>query len=167
MSVSAPNPDVSSKVELVRVTEIMHEIREQISPTTVRRARCVRDLERSGVLLPELRRLETLVESVRHGATQIGSMPPVPQTLRGRIGAVMVALVQRSLFWLMPQFHAFHLKVAAALDEQASATQAILDDLQEVHVQLAELKRLAAQEDRSEASPPKEQHWPKSRGYSC
>ena len=166
MNLPVPDSAVSPELALVRVTEIMLQIREQIRPAAPRREAYLRLLKQSSILLPELSRLEGLVESVRLGATQVGSMPPVPPTLRGRIGVGLVAMVRRALFWLTPQLHAFHLKVAAALNEQANATQALVEDLREVHVQIAELKRRVARiaqnlalEEPSESEEPKETNW--------
>jgi hypothetical protein len=140
--VPAPNSTVSPKVVLLRVTEIMHQIREEIFPTMARRADYVRHLAQSRILLPEL---ESLVEAVRLGAMHVGSMPPIPHTMRGQIGAKLVAIVRRALFWFTPQLHTFHLKVAAALDEQTRVIQALVQDLRELHAEIAELKHHTAQ----------------------
>ena len=38
----------------------------------------------------------------------VGQLPPQPETVRGRIGAILVRAVQRLLFWYTPQIHRFH-----------------------------------------------------------
>lgn len=45
-----------------------------------------------------------LVE-LRRSKDDVGRMPPVPPTQRGRIGAVLVRVVRRALFWIWPPFH--------------------------------------------------------------
>jgi hypothetical protein len=132
------------KSGIVRVTDIMREIWEQVSPTVSRRASYTSTFEHSSVLVSEVSRLESFVESVRLGATQVGSMPPMPSTIRGWLGARLVAIVRRILFWYTPQLHDFNLKVATALTEEAKVTQMLLDELQELHAAVAELKRSVA-----------------------
>ena len=96
---------------VVKVTEIMQDIRDGLAPPAAKRAAWAASTDRLTVSVPALNRLESLVQSARIGATQVGSMPPAPPTFRGRIGAKLVRLVQRALFWYTPQLHAFHLQV--------------------------------------------------------
>jgi hypothetical protein len=138
---NVPEPDSAVSPNLVRVTEIMQEIREQIRPTAPRREAYYRILERSSILLPELSSLERAAEAVRRHAMEVGSMPASPPTFRGRIGARLVGLMRRALFWYTPQLHFFHLQVASAIEEQTKVTKALLNDLREVHVQVVDLKR--------------------------
>jgi hypothetical protein len=153
MSLPVPNSAVSPDVALVRVTEIMQEIREQIHPTASRREAYLRILERSSILLPELSSLERAVEAVRRHALEVGSMPAAPPTFRGRMGAKLVGMIRRALFWYTPQLHSFHLQVASAVEEQTSVTKALLKDLREVHVLIAELKRRLDQGSETWAPP--------------
>src|SRR5579864_7028049 len=62
---------------------------------------------------------ERLARAVEWGQPQVGDIPPQPPTLRGRIGAVLVKLVRRMLFWYTGQIRMFHAGVAEAVGEQA------------------------------------------------
>jgi SAM-dependent methyltransferase len=53
----------------------------------------------------------------------VGAMPPQPPTLRARAGAVLVGMVRRSLFWLLPQLDRFHATVVDTAEEMAGALQ--------------------------------------------
>jgi 2-polyprenyl-3-methyl-5-hydroxy-6-metoxy-1,4-benzoquinol methylase len=66
---------------------------------------------------------ERLSRSVEFNLPQIGDMPPEPPTLRGRMGAVLVGMVRRGLFWYTAQIKAFHAAVADAARELAPALQ--------------------------------------------
>ena len=62
---------------------------------------------------------ERLARAVEWGQPQVGDIPPQPPTLRGRVGAVLVKLVRRMLFWYTGQLRTFHGGVAEAVGEQA------------------------------------------------
>src|SRR5207248_8293660 len=64
---------------------------------------------------------QSLSRSVELAMPQIGDMPPEPPTVRGKIGAVLVGVVRRALFWYTEQIRAFHGSVAHAAREQAAA----------------------------------------------
>jgi SAM-dependent methyltransferase/prefoldin subunit 5 len=53
--------------------------------------------------------------------SQVGRMPPEPPTVRGRVGAVLVRLVRRALFWYTQQINEFDGKTAEALFHQSQA----------------------------------------------
>ena len=152
---------------IVIVAEVMREIRNQICSTGVRRADYARKLERSKILLPEFTRMESLLATVRVSALQVGSMPPMPNTIRGRVGAKLVALVRRCLFWYTPQLHGFHLALSAALTAQADANRSLLDNLQETQKQLAEIKlALAATVVELQPETPADSTAPKGHGWT-
>ena len=130
-----------AQAPVVRVAEIMQDIRDGLAPPARKRAAWAASIDRLTILVPALNRLESLLESARVGATQVGAMPPAPPTFRGRIGAMLVRLVQRALFWYTPQLHAFHLQVSAALDEQMRVNRALAEELREVRAQMAVLKQ--------------------------
>lgn len=62
--------------------------------------------------------LARLARSLDWGQPQIGDMPPQPPTLRARIGAVLVRLIRRCLFWYSDQILAFQRLVVNAAEEQ-------------------------------------------------
>jgi 2-polyprenyl-3-methyl-5-hydroxy-6-metoxy-1,4-benzoquinol methylase len=109
----------------------------------------------------EVRLLERLAESGGLHSPQIGDIPPRPDTFRGRVGAVLVAVVRRMLFWYTGQIRAFQTVVRDAAREQLSALQLLAAEqqrqsaaLEEIASGLAEArdderwKVLAAQEGR-------------------
>ena len=71
--------------------------------------------------LAELRRLHDELFSL---SSSVGSMPPQPNTLRGRVGARLIRIVQRMLFWYTPQILRCNLSVTAVL-KQVCATARI------------------------------------------
>jgi O-antigen chain-terminating methyltransferase len=62
---------------------------------------------------------QRLFWSAEKDQPQIGDIPPQPPTLRGRVGAVLVRMVQRMLFWYTGQLRAFHKAVSEAAGELA------------------------------------------------
>jgi 2-polyprenyl-3-methyl-5-hydroxy-6-metoxy-1,4-benzoquinol methylase len=72
----------------------------------------------SEIALPFTQRLSRMAEP---GQPQIGDMPPQPPTLRGRVGAVLVNVVRRMLFWYTDQIRAQHKRIAEAAREQVRA----------------------------------------------
>src|SRR5437016_8302102 len=66
--------------------------------------------------LPFTARLSRVTEA---GQPQIGDMPPQPPTWRGRVGAVLVNMVRRMLFWYTGQIRALQPRIAEAAREQA------------------------------------------------
>ena len=50
----------------------------------------------------DLAKLHGRLEQLRVSCAQIGKPPTVPHTLRGRVGAWLVSIVQRMLFWYTP-----------------------------------------------------------------
>jgi O-antigen chain-terminating methyltransferase len=66
-----------------------------------------------------------LSRSLEPTSPQIGDMPAEPPTLRGRVGALLVRIVQRALFWYTGQIRTFQTRVADAAREQMLAFQNI------------------------------------------
>ena len=65
------------------------------------------------------------MEELFRARASIGGAPPEPSTLRGRAGAVAVAVVRRGLFWLLLQLDRFHGAVIETFEDQ----QQTLEDL--------------------------------------
>jgi hypothetical protein len=74
-------------------------------------------------------------------AERIGEVPPGPSTLRAKLGAVMVRIGQRSLFWLLPPLRITHQTLAQTLRDHVTATDEMLKILQQTNVQLEMLRR--------------------------
>ena len=66
----------------------------------------------------ETGRLEEWFRAARESAGAVGSMPPRSSSLRARVGAVLVRLVQRMLFWYTPQIIGFNTTVLGLIHEQ-------------------------------------------------
>jgi 2-polyprenyl-3-methyl-5-hydroxy-6-metoxy-1,4-benzoquinol methylase len=60
----------------------------------------------------------------------VGQMPPEPPTFRGRIGARLVKLLQRMLFWYTPQIVHFQYSALRALEEQSRSLESAAAHLQ-------------------------------------
>jgi O-antigen chain-terminating methyltransferase len=86
-------------------------------------------------------RTEELIHRVQSGELLVGGLPPQPPTVRGRIGAWLVSVVRRMLFWYTPQIHSFQRAVTQAIREQSQALQSM-----ETHVREWQASSEAARE---------------------
>jgi O-antigen chain-terminating methyltransferase len=77
--------------------------------------------EGGSIHLPGTRRL---AENSDFG-TQVGDMPPQPETLRGRVGSVFVRIVRKMLFWYTAQIRSFQALIREAAREQVAAFQRV------------------------------------------
>jgi len=71
----------------------------------------------------------------------VGQMPPQPPTLRARIGAQFVRMVQRMLFWYTPQILRFHNETALVLGELCRTVEKQANLIGEVRKQMKGLRR--------------------------
>lgn len=62
----------------------------------------------------------------------VGQTPPEPPTFRGRLGARVVKLVQRMLFWYTPQIVNFQYSALRTLEEQSKNLESAGAQLQEL-----------------------------------
>lgn len=81
----------------------------------------------------DLARSREFVEGVRSGRTVAGNLPPQPSTLRGRIGAFVIQMMRRSLFWYTAPLQSFQSSAAAAIEEQSQAFENSTHNLAEQH----------------------------------
>lgn len=77
-------------------------------------------------LIARVARLHAAARTLRAQASRLGELPPEPPTLRGKVGALAVRLMRRSMFWLIPSLRANQEVVAGALEEQARAIEDII-----------------------------------------
>ena len=63
------------------------------------------------------------IEALFRARAGIGAVPPEPCTLRGRAGALAVAVVRRALFWLLLQIDRFHGAVIETFEDQQQALE--------------------------------------------
>src|SRR5205085_12315354 len=95
-----------------------------------RAAHIIRELPTSGVPANPSERswpaLEKLSRYLATGQPRVGDLPPTPPTIRGSIGAWLVKVIQRALFWYSAQIQSFQELVTSAADEQLRITQQLL-----------------------------------------
>ena len=102
--------------------------------------------DREGI---SLQYTERLYRESERGRPQVGDMPPRPRTLRAYVGAVLVKIVQRMLFWYTEQIRTFQREVWDAAGEQVQAFQRVSAEQRHQRVALAEMgDRLVAIERR-------------------
>jgi SAM-dependent methyltransferase len=65
-------------------------------------------------------RLRQWIPALKQACQEVGQMPPMPPTLRGKVGAFVVAAVRRVLFWLIPPLRSALFESACVLEEQLS-----------------------------------------------
>ena len=111
-------------------------------------ARLDRRLGRSGTVseqiakwAEELMALRTAYDLVHQRRGTVGTMPPTPHTSRARIGAFLVRLVQRMLFWYTPQIIGFNEAVTRALNHVCATAESQLATAQYLSAEIAELRR--------------------------
>jgi O-antigen chain-terminating methyltransferase len=86
-------------------------------------------------------RLREAFDQVYRMRNLVGRMPPRPNTLRARAGAVLVRMVQRLLFWYTPQIARFHSAVTSLLDAFCSTLERQSGLLKSFQADLAQLRR--------------------------
>jgi len=67
---------------------------------------------------------------VRNAIRLLGTMPPRPPTTRGRVGAWMVRLVRRALWWYTDQIVNFQSALSAVLEAQGKAIEVLAGKLE-------------------------------------
>jgi 2-polyprenyl-3-methyl-5-hydroxy-6-metoxy-1,4-benzoquinol methylase len=87
------------------VSEIHARIRKEENPES-----------RSSQDSYELAALRSVYERLYLNRNAVGKMPPSPDTLRAKIGAYLVRVVQRCLFWYTPQILQFQNDAISAFD---------------------------------------------------
>ena len=90
-----------------------------------------------------LRNLESQIRELHAEVERIGAIPPSPHTSRGRIGSVLVRVIRRSLFWLIPTIQASHIKFIAALEENRQALVELTAGLRQISSELLLLRGAA------------------------
>jgi hypothetical protein len=80
--------------------------------------------------------LRSVLSALHASYALVGQLPPEPPTLRGRIGARLVKLVQRMLFWYTPQIVHFQYSALRALEEQAKILRRAEKRIRHLEVEL-------------------------------
>lgn len=99
--------------------EVLQQIREEME-RSYRPLEVSKPMERNPHEPPPLESagLRSALSALYASYGLVGQMPPQPPTFRGRIGARVVKLVQRLLFWYTPQIVHFQYSALRALEEQ-------------------------------------------------
>jgi hypothetical protein len=88
-----------------------------------------------------LARLKASTIALEEAAGRIGEIPPAPDTLRARIGAAGVRVMQRALFWLVPSIKSTQQNLVQAVRDHVTVTEEILKALHQTNVQIELLRR--------------------------
>jgi len=89
----------------------------------------------------DLAALHRALQGLYRSRALIGSMPMAPATARGRLGAVLVGLVRRALFWLWPQLDLLHAAMINFAESQAALMQELREHLSDIDQGLEEIRR--------------------------
>jgi SAM-dependent methyltransferase len=107
-------------------------------------------------------RLREAFDQVYRMRNLVGRMPPSPNTLRARAGAVLVRMVQRLLFWYTPQIARFHGAVTSLLDafcttleRQSGLVQSFQSDLAQLRREIRLPKAVVVSELKIDVTPPR------------
>jgi hypothetical protein len=79
--------------------------------------------------------------SVLHASyALVGQLPPEPPTFRGRVGARLIRIVNRMLFWYTPQIVYFQYSALRALEEQAKILDRAEKRIRHLESELGEVR---------------------------
>src|ERR1039457_358880 len=98
-------------------------------------------IEQAGTQQPssvQLVELRSAIAALTASYAMVGQTPPEPPTFRGRMGARLVKLVQRLLFWYTPQIVHFQYSALRATEEQAKILQSAERRIRQLEVELGE-----------------------------
>lgn len=101
--------------------EVLEQIRDEMErayrpPEAGQR---IAQAEAGEPLSVEFAALRSALSTLHASYAMVGRLPPEPPTARGRIGARLIKLVRRMLFWYTPQIVHFQYSALRALEEQA------------------------------------------------
>jgi hypothetical protein len=127
----------------VDVQAIMREIRASVRAENREFEEVARVARRAipGHLPAVIARLRASTASLEEAVSRIGEIPPGPQTVRARLGAFAVRVMQRSLFWLVPSVRSAQQNIVSAFRDHVAVTEEILKALQHTNLQLELLRR--------------------------
>ncbi len=82
-------------------------------------------------LRARISRLQARSTSLQASVAQLCNMPPQPPTLRGRVGALVIRIMRRSLFWLISDLQTVLEQLAGAVEDQAQALEDLVKAVEE------------------------------------
>jgi hypothetical protein len=130
--------DAEGAVAPVDVQVVMRGVRRRAWAARRERSELLRAAGRivSPALAAALGSADIQIQHMRQCARLIGALPPIAPTLRGRVGAVLVTLVRRALFWFIPPLKDSQTAALAALEEQRCALREITLALRDLNAKL-------------------------------
>ena len=120
--------------------EALQQIREEIErayrpPQTNKRVELAQPDSSPSL---EFAALRSVLSALHAGYALVGQLPPEPPTFRGRLGARLVKVVQRMLFWYTPQIVHFQYSALRALEQQAQILERGERRIRQLEVELGE-----------------------------
>jgi SAM-dependent methyltransferase len=88
----------------------------------------------------ELGRLRLANDYLHSLSHSVGSMPAAPDTWRARLGAHLVRIVQRMLFWYTPQILRFHAGVLEVFERECALFEQLLEMSNRFETELGQLR---------------------------
>jgi len=82
--------------------------------------------------------LRSALSALHASYATVGRLPPEPPTVRGRVGARLIKLVQRMLFWYTPQIVYFQYSALRVLEEQAKILERAERRIRQLESELGE-----------------------------
>lgn len=95
----------------------------------------------SPAVVHELSTLQKSREQLSRMRDLVGQMPPSPGTMRARIGARLVGIVQRMLFWYTPQIHRVQQELTSAIGSLSRLVELQAKALDDLRAETAALRR--------------------------
>jgi len=124
-------------VDPMNVTEKIREIRQRMEVKAPAEAAMEGNAARRREELNALYLSYSCLHRLRHA---VGTMPPVPSTIRGRAGSYLVRAVQRMLFWYTPQILRFQDETVRALDRICQLLELEWKEAEEQREQMKQLQ---------------------------
>jgi SAM-dependent methyltransferase len=124
----------------MNLREVVNDIRSRLEPEIVRGS-SRRPLDTAFSMLDaEISKLALSYEYLCSIRNTVGRMPPSPNTLRAKGGAVLVRLVRRMLFWYTPQIQLFHNATTAVSENVCSTMETQMAALRRLREEIADLR---------------------------
>jgi hypothetical protein len=127
----------------VNVQEIMREIRARTRVAARLKGDAADAADRviPAALRTGLWQLEASVRALHAAADQLGEVPPGPDTMRARLGARLIRLIQYPLFWLVMPLRRHQMLVAKALEQQSLALRELTGAVRQIAAEQEILRR--------------------------
>jgi Polysaccharide pyruvyl transferase/2OG-Fe(II) oxygenase superfamily len=115
-------------MQTMDVQTLMQEVSEQIHLGLDSGQPRLEGSLRSASPWPDMDRLASVGRALRARKALIGQMPSAPPTLRGRMGALLVRMVRRSLVWFTGPLDDFHSEIVEGFDFQLAALKSLTSE---------------------------------------